>query len=44
MKQVELCYVKFCKSRVAEVRHHHNDEYYYNFNPFTDQQDEPLKN
>jgi hypothetical protein len=42
MKQLELCYVKFCKSRVVEacVCHHHDNAYYCSFNPFTDQQDE----
>lgn len=42
MKQLELCYVKFCKSKVTEacVCHHHDNAYYCSFNPFMDQQDE----
>jgi hypothetical protein len=41
MRQQEVCYIEFCKSRVAEacVWHHHSNEY-CNFNPFTDSEDE----
>lgn len=41
MKRQELCYIKFCKNKIAEacVWHHHDNEY-CNFNPFTDMEDE----
>jgi hypothetical protein len=42
MTQLEICYVKFCKSNVAEacVGHHHDNVYYCSFNPLTNQKDE----
>jgi len=41
MKQSELCYIKFCKNRIAEVCvWHHYDDVNCIFNTFTDQEDE----